>query len=264
MIKIGLAANVDPVSIVTMRLVIAIVLLWPTFALFRRDFLRIDRRGLLACGLVAVSNSTSALSFSVALTRLDGSIGQVLFTSYPLVVLGLLALRGESIRWWSLVSIGLALTGIYLLLGFSGKIDLIGLLLIILTIFFFSLHLVLIQWLLGDYPSQTVALYVLSLMAVIMGSIYLIRGNGLPSFSPTGWGVVLALGIFSTAVARLAMFGSVQRLGSGRMALIDQVETLLAVLWIVIFLGEQLTGVQWFGGMLVVIGASLAAWREGN
>ena len=264
MIKIGLAANVDPVSIVTMRLVIAITLLWPLFALFRPDVLRIDRRGLLACLLVAASNSTSALSFNIALARLDGSIAQVLYTLYPLIVLGLLALRGEPLRWWNLVSVAFALTGIYLLLGFSGKLDLFGLLPMCLTVFFFALHLVLIQWLLGDYPFQTVTLYVLSLMTAIMGTIYLIQGHGLPHFSPSGWGAVLALGIFSTAVARLTMFGSVQRIGSGRMALIDQLETPLAVLWVVIFLGERLTPIQWFGGLLVVIGATLAAWRKGN
>ncbi len=262
MIKIGLAADVDPVSIVTMRLVIAIALLWPLFALFRPDVLRIDRRGLLACLLVAASNSTSALAFNIALARLDGSVAQVLLTVYPLVVLGLLSLRGEPIRWWSLISVGLALIGIYLLLGFSGQIDLIGVLLMCLTIFFFSLHLVLIQWLLGGYPFQTVTLYVLSLMTLIMGSIYLIRGNGLPHFSSSGWGAVLALGIFSTAVARLTMFGSVQRIGSGRMALIDQMETPLAVLWVVLFIGERLTGIQWFGGLLVIIGATLAAWQK--
>ena len=60
------------------------------------------RRGLLACLLVAASNSTSALSFNIALARLDGSIAQVLYTLYPLIVLGLLALIavGGLIPFW--------------------------------------------------------------------------------------------------------------------------------------------------------------------
>jgi drug/metabolite transporter (DMT)-like permease len=57
------------------------------------------------------------------------------------------------------------------------------------------------------------------------------------------------------------MFEGVRLLGSGQVALLLPLETLLAVFWSVVFLGERLTFWEWVGGGLIMFSALLAIQR---
>ena len=56
---------------------------------------------------------------------------------------------------------------------------------------------------------------------------------------------------------RTIVFG----LGGSQVILMTPLETLLSVLWSVIFLQERLSGWQWLGGLFILISAMLAAKR---
>ena len=58
------------------------------------------------------------------------------------------------------------------------------------------------------------------------------------------------------------MFRAIQEIGSGQLALLSPLETLLAILWSVAFLQESLSLFQWFGGSLILSSALLAAFRS--
>ena len=64
-----------------------------------------------------------------------------------------------------------------------------------------------IQWFLYEERPRTVALYVVSFMALFTTLADLLKGWDRPSLSPEGWLVILIPGIFSTALARLAKGG---------------------------------------------------------
>lgn len=257
LVKIGLAAQVDPVTLVALRLITATAAFWTLLPLFWPSALCIDRRGLVRCAAVAAANSVSLLSFYTALTRIDASLAHMIFSLFPLVVLLLLAARGERIERRSIVRLGLGLLGIYLLIGLSGPIDLTGVLLVLTAVVGYALHATLIQWTLGSYPSQTVALYIVSFMALIVTAVRLLQPRPWTAPAPVGWGVILTTALISTVVARLALFAGIQRVGSGQAALLGLSETLLSVLWASLFLGERLTAAQWTGGLLILASAVL-------
>ncbi len=262
LIKVGLGARVDPVTLLTLRLVVATAIFWVGFALFRPDLLQINRRGLTGCAAVAAASATGYFCFYWAMTRIHASVAPMIFSLYPLVVLLLLALRGEPITKPSLVRFGLGILGIYLLIGPEGRVDLVGALLVLVAAGGNALHMALGQWYLSQVRPQTMALYVVSLMALMMTAARLLQPAPWQMPSPVGWGVILSTGLISTVVARLAMFAGIHRIGSGQTALLGPIETLLAVLWASLFLGERLSPVQWAGGLSILTSAMLATPRS--
>ena len=258
LVKVGLAARVDPVTLLTLRLVVAAAIFWGVFGLFWPDQLRIDWRGLVGCAAVATASATALFCFYWAMTRIAATVGPMIFSLFPLVVLLLLALRGEPIRRRSLVRLGLGILGVYLLIGPGGQVDLVGALLAAAAAVAYALHMTLGQMYLRQVRPQTMALYVVSFMALIVTAVRLLQPVPWQMPSLVGWGVILSTGLISTVAARLALFAGIQRIGSGQSALLGPIETALTVLWATLFLGEQLSPVQWAGGLSILVSALLA------
>jgi DME family drug/metabolite transporter len=252
LIRVGLTDNVSPVHLLTFRLVIASVALWGFFGLTRPGLLRIDRRGLMACTAAAAADCFASLCYYYSLTHIATSITHVIFSLYPVVALLLLALRGERISKLGVMGFGLALAGVYLLIGPGGHVNFIGAFLALGAALGYATHLALTQWYLGGYDSRTVASYVLGLITVMLCVVSLFESQPLSSISPTGWVIIVITGLVSSALARLALFAGIRRIGSARTALMAPVETLLPVLWAVIFLGDRLSPIQWGAGGLIV------------
>ncbi|MEZ4620702.1 MAG: hypothetical protein R2867_35045 [Caldilineaceae bacterium] len=70
----------------------------------------------------------------------------MMISTVPLVVLSLLALRGERFTYRHIIRLALGLGGIYLLLGPGGDIDPVGILLLVVAIFCFAVQITLLQW----------------------------------------------------------------------------------------------------------------------
>ncbi len=258
----AILAGLPPTAVLVGRMVIALALLLGFIIVLSPDRLTIDRRlGLIAL-LSGVINGIGFLTFFAALSRLDASIASMIFSLSPLVVLGLLALRGERMTRRHLVRLALGVGGVYLLIGPGGDVDMVGVALVMVTVITVSLHLVMVQWYLPGVPARTVTLYVNVGVTAVCVIAWQWAGRPWQDPGPTGWAAILALAIISTFLARLLLFIGVRRLGSGQIALLAPLETLLTVIWSFLFLGERLTAVQWLGGLLILLSMALARrWR---
>lgn len=261
LIKLGLTAGIGPVDQLALRMAVGALVLWTVFLIFKPQYIRIDRSGFCRCGLAAVTNGLSSLFYYLALTRIEASLAMVIFSVYPIMALGFLSFGGERITPLGWSRFALAITGVYLAVNPAGHGDVVGVLLVLGTAVFFALHLNLIQWHLNGYAPQTTALYVISLMALMLGGASLFQPHRIP-FSWTGCGVILTTGIVSTALARVAMFAGVRHIGSGEAALLGPMETLLAVAWAYVFLGERLSPLQLAGALLILGSASMSFWKR--
>lgn len=257
----AILAGLPPTAVLAARMIIALALLSGFIVLAAPDRLQINRQ----CGLIAVGsgmiNGIGFVTFFAALSRLDASISSMIFSLSPLVVLGLLALRGEPVTRRHFVRLTLGIGGVYLLIGPGGDVDLWGVFLVLMTIATYSLHLVIVQWSLSQVPARTVTLYVNLGATLVCAGWWLLSGRPWVNPGVNGWASILGLAIFSTFLARLLLFDSVRRLGSGQVALLAPLETLLTVLWSYLFLAERLTAVQWLGGILILLSLMLAAQR---
>jgi len=258
LVKAGLGAAVDPVTLLMSRMAVATLVLWGVFPLLWPGVTRIDRRGLVVCAAAAAANAISMLCYYLALVDLDASVAHMVFSLYPVAALLILAARGERIRKGSLVSVALGLVGVYLLITPGGRVDVGRAGLVLVSAVLYPFHMALVQWYLKDYRPQTVALYVVSFIAVIVTAVRALLPLPWEPLPAIGWIVVLVTAVVSTVLSRAALFAGIQRIGSGRSALLGPMETLLTVLWAVAFLGERLVALQWMGGVLVLAGGVLA------
>ncbi|MEZ4662102.1 MAG: DMT family transporter [Caldilineaceae bacterium] len=259
--KMAIDAGVEPTQLSVSRFGVAVLAMGLFLARYAPQKLKIDRRGLLITSAIGVTNGLGSLAFFWSLTRLDASVATILFAVNPLIVLLILALRGEKLTRRHLVRMALALSGVYLLLGVSGHVDGVGVLLVMCGVMGFTGQLVVMQWFLQGYDSHTLTFYVLAGMFGVMGLFWLMQGARWAPIEPVGWLAIGGMGIVGTFCGWLAMFVGIRHIGSGQVALLMPLETLLAVIWSVLFLNERMTSAQTLGSALILLSALLAMQR---
>ncbi len=256
-----LVGGANPSGLVTIRLIIATALHGLAIGLTAPALFRLKRSSGIIALLAGVTNGVGMLLYFMGLSRLSASITAMLLAMSPLIVLTLLVLRGEKLTRRHAVRICLALSGVYLVIGPGGNVDTVGVALILLSVLAFSTQMVLLQWYLRSLDPRTVAFYVSAGMLLVVGLYWL--GIGLPwqPLGTTGWVGLITLAVVSTFLARLAMYAAVTHIGSSQMSMLTPLEILLAVIWSVAFLGEQLTVAHVLGGALILVSTLLAIQR---
>lgn len=257
----AIQAGLDPTALVTIRLLLAAIFVGGTIGLTNFSLLKFDRRGLLVACTAGGVNGVGMLLFFWALTRVHASMASMIISINPLVVLSLLALRGEKFTWRHIVRLGLGLGGVYLLIGPGGQVDSIGVALLLIAVLCFAAHTVLLQWCLRGYDTRTVTFYISTSMALLVGIYWWGQGA---SWRAPGWHGWLAIGVLafvSTYLARLMLVAAISRVGGAQTALLAPVETLCTIVWSMLFLNERLTPLQWLGGALILSSALLALKR---
>lgn len=262
--RAAILGGMDSNQLLMLRMVIATTLFGLTIAVTARGSLRLPRKGLQAAIIVGAINAAGMILFFLSLNYLEASLGAMIIALSPPIVLTLLALRGERLTRRHLVRLGLALAGVYLLISPSGEVNWTGAALALVATFFFALQMAVTQWTLVSYPVRAVVFYVTGTMTVFVTGWWLLQGAVWIPPSPLGWLQVLMLAIVSTYFARLGYYAAIPRIGSGQLALLGPLETMLSVIWAVIFLHERLAPWQAVGGVLILASALLAVQRFGR
>ena len=242
-------------------MVLATLLMGVTIAASNPRRLKAPRRCVLIALGAGTLNAFGMVCYFLGLTYLEASMAAMIISLSPLAVLSLLALRGERVTYRHAVRMILALAGVYLLIGPGGDVSLVGVAWIMIAIIAFAMQLTILQWYLMEYDSMAVTFYVLIAMTAGVTVWWLIQGAPWQAPGALGWGAILMLAIVGTYFARLLLFASVARIGGGQTTMLTPLETLLAVLWSYLFLGERLGPVQMVGGVLILLSAMLAIRR---
>jgi len=260
--RAAVVGGMDPLAMLLARLAIAVVLMAVTLGLTRPELLRIDGELAKRVALVGGIAGVEICCFFLSLAWIDGSMSAMLKSVQPLVVLLLLAFGGERLTRRHLLRLAVAIVGIYLLVGPSGQLSSLGLLLTGLSVLLYAVQLVLLQWRLLEYDPRTVTLYLLVVMTVVVAVFWAVQGAAWSDPGVAGWSAILVMAVVSTYFARIAQFVAMRHIGGGQIALLWPVQTLLIILLSVLFLHERLTLFQWAGGLLVLISAGLAINRS--
>ncbi|MEM7344286.1 MAG: DMT family transporter [Chloroflexota bacterium] len=263
LMTIILKTGVDPTTLVTLRYILTTLLLGGTLVVTAPERLRIDRKGLLTCALAGLLFGTSFFLFALSLTRISTSIATMIAATAPLMVLLILATRGEPLTLRNITRLILGLVGVYFLIGVTGQVDLLGVGLILMTALTYAFYVVIIQAL-KDYDSQTVLIYIFGATMLFAMGLWAFQGGTSLQLSGRAWIAMGALVILATYVAQLCLFIAIRHIGGGQMALLNPVEVFLTVFWAILFLGDRLTPEQWLGGGLILASMVLAIKRIGR
>ena len=253
--------GVAPLELLLIRYGLSGIIIVLATCLDKPALLRISLRNLGLCLLCGVLYFASTWAYTAAFTYIHTSIAAILVSIYPLLVFLLLALRGEKLTWRNSVRLALGLSGIYLVIGPGGSVNLMGVLLVFTSALSYALYLVLMQWFLKAVPAKSITLYVTLTITFCLGVGWLLKGAPVSSMTMSIWLPMLFLVIGCTFLAQLFLFRAVNLMGSAQIALLSPLETLLALTWSALFLRENLSFLQMLGSSLILISMFLAVFR---
>ena len=255
--KQAINLGLPPLGVVALRTSFAAVLLLIVICLFRRQYLFIYPAGLLGCFLAGGINGIGSILYYSALGRIDASIGQLLYSLYPIFVMFWLWLDHQKPSRLTIIRLLMLLPALFLLTTTNHqKIDFLGVGMMLGASILYALHLPINQRVLFDMPAPTVTLYTLLAMSGIVVPAYLIFGQSIFPAIQVGWGAVVGLTIV-TFLSRLTLFLGVKHLGGLQTALLGLSELLVTLAFSYLWLGERLSATQWLGALLLVISLSL-------
>ncbi len=250
--KQAIMTGFSPLAAVALRTILAAVLLLVIVSLFRRQHLFIYPAGLLGCGLAGLLNGVGSLLYYLALGRLTVSMGQLLYSLYPVFLVIWMIVDHQPPKWLTYLRIGIALIGIVLLtLAAPGQVDWLGVGLMLGASIMYALHLPINQRVLYDIPAPTVTLYTLLAMSVVVVPAYFLFDRRLPP-SGVSWTPILALALV-TFLSRLTLFFGVKRLGGMQTALLGLSELIVSLVISHLWLHERLGSFQWVGAAFLGI-----------
>ena len=115
------------------------------------------------------------------------------------------------------------------------------------------------QWVLSEIPSRSATLYIITGMAITVSLARFITNPSLNALhSPvSGWVFIIILGL-TTALSRMAMFYSLEKLGGAQTAIINLTELTVSLSFAFLILGDRLYWYQWIGAVLLLGGGILA------
>ncbi len=258
--KLAITAGADSFTVAAIRTLIAVLLLWVIYGLFFRKYLYIYPAGLLGCVVVGAINGIGSLFYYGGLGLLDASMVQLLNGMYLVIAVLLSRLAGEPLDRRILTRVGLALLALLIITSGGDKtLNWLGVGLMLANALMFAGTVILSQFVLREMPAPTAALYILTTMAVIVVMAW--AGVGSPITTDVLSAALPAIAVLgiTTALSRLAMFASVQVLGSLRTAIIAVTEIGVALSLAYFVLGDRLTTTQIVG--VALLGISLLLIR---
>ncbi len=246
--KLAITLGFTPFAVVALRTGFAAVMLLLAIALFYPKYLYIFPVGLVGCALAGAINGFGSLLYYLALQRLDASIGQLLYSLYPFFVALWLILDHQPPSRLTIFRVGLATMAVLLLTSVPEQsVDPIGVFMMIGAAVLYAMHLPINQRVLYEVPAPTVALYTLLSMSAIVIPAYLLFDRAWPA-SNVPWMPVAGL-TFVTVFSRIALFLGVKKIGGMQTALLGLAELLIAIIFSYLWLGENLTLLQWMGAV---------------
>jgi drug/metabolite transporter (DMT)-like permease len=257
--KIALQLGFSPLFIVSFRSILATFLVFLFLVIFNRSFLRIYSLGLLGCAIAGAVNGLGSIFFYTALSFLDASIGQLLYSFYPLMVVFWLLLDRQTITRLTIIRLVISIIGAVLLISASAeKVSIQGAAMMLGAAGLYALHLIINQKVLYEAPTPTVTFYTLLSMAITVSVVFLIFDHQLPPPEATLQPVILLGAV--TAISRVLLFLGVKKIGGMETALLGMGELLVTVVTAQIFLKESLTYIQWVGAVLLLFSLILVGF----
>jgi drug/metabolite transporter (DMT)-like permease len=99
-------------------------------------------------------------------------------------------------------------------------------------------------------------------VGLMIPTILIFHGAGLPGYSPTQWLVVVISGIIGIAIADTWYLRALNLMGASRTGVIGMLYSPFVILLSMLFLAEALRPLQYLGFILVLGGILLVTWRR--
>lgn len=274
--RLAYAAGANVSTLLLLRFVMAIAVLWPVLLLSGRgrhiwEVIRRPKRllALLALGVIFAGNS---IAFFSALTYLHTAVVELLLYLYPGIVLVLSVMflherlglaRGMALL---LAVAGSALTvgppGSVGLPGITGGLVLLGLALGVSAALIYATYIVLGNRLAAGTPADVTGVVSMTgtTLVFVVGAL---AGDGTRlALSVSAWAAIGAVALFSTVIATSFFLAGLERLGPSRAAIVATVEPVVTLILATVVLHDPPRWFQVVGGVFILLAVVLAQFSS--
>ncbi|HLW02152.1 MAG TPA: DMT family transporter [Ktedonobacterales bacterium] len=270
--RLAYAAGANVSTVLLLRFVLALAVLWPVLLLGRRGkyiwaVIKQPRR-LLSLLVLGVLFSGNSIAFFTALTYLHTAVVELLLYLYPGVVLVLSAIfLRERLGLMKLLALlcavaGSALTvgplGAVALPGVTGGKVLLGLGLGLSAALIYATYIVVGNRLAAGTPADVTAAVSMTgtMLVFIVGALF---GDGATlRLSVHGWLAIAGVALFSSVIATSFFLAGLERLGPSRAAILATVEPVVTLTLATLVLHDPPLWFQVVGGGLILVAVVLA------
>jgi drug/metabolite transporter (DMT)-like permease len=253
--KIGLT-EISPLLLVSLRYVVASLVLVPV-AVLRGEHRALDRRAALKLAFLGITGYSVAQGLQcVGLYHLPAvTVTFILnFTPVMVLVIGLVFLDTPPTTR-QVAGIVLVIAGAYIYFGGVPADSITGVIITLVSGLGWAAYLVAGRAFFkpGDIGPLGLSAFAMGVGTVfIAGSAWFIEG--FTALSPSGWGIVLWLGVVNTAAAFFLWNHALQRVEAFEISILQNTMLIQIAVLSVIFLGETLTAMKMLGMAAVFVG----------
>jgi drug/metabolite transporter (DMT)-like permease len=259
--------GLDPLSVITFRVLFAFGLLLAAVVPLRPGLLRVEARKLpvlVLYGFVAVALNFTCYFYALQYITVTTAI--ILVYTYPAIVTLLSRLVfQERLERWKLLALLMTLVGVFLVAqGYAPEqliLNLKGALLALTTAAAIAFYNLMGKRLLGGLNPWTLTLY-----GFLFGGLFLTgwrswQGAEL-GYPLLAWVLILVLALFPSILAYGLYLKALKHLEASRAAITATLEPVLAALLAFTVLGERIEPLQALGGLLVLGGVAVLRLRS--
>jgi drug/metabolite transporter (DMT)-like permease len=212
---------------------------------------------LFALGGLGYSIQSSL--FFLGLQRLSASLSSLLFYAYPVFVALLMwrvVRRPPTRQEW--LAMGLALVGVVIIVSpglaqpGASSVDLLGVVLLLVSACGYGIYIMISEKLVQRAGALVSTAWITAGAGVAYNLVGLLLRDWRPPSTPQGWGIILAMIVFSTILPLVTLLAGLRRVGPTTASLLSTLEPVVTIALAVVFLGEAIGAAQVGGGALVL------------
>ena len=256
--RMSILLGFTPFAVVAIRTGLAALLMFVIIIFFQRKFLYIFPLGLAGCFLAGAINGFGSILYYLALGNLSASLGQLLYSLYPLFVAVFTVLDKQPVSRLTMIRVGIAAVAVILLTSVDGiAAPLTSVLMMVGSAVLYALHIPINQRVLYEIPAPTVTLYTLLAMSVVTIPFFLLTGSHMPVPGVSWWPLLLLT--FVTFASRLTLFLGIKNIGGLQAAILGLAELFITIVISHFLLGEMLSWTQLLGAAILGISLLMVA-----
>jgi len=236
------------------------------YLLLRRIRIRLNRAQVFRLFILGgVFNLLQAVFFVAAIKYISAGLNTLLFFIHPLLVALFYYFRGEKLSRGTAAAIFVSFGGLALVLGASlGRVNSLGIVLSLGAAVCYTAFIVLGNRVVEDIDPVVMSTFI-SLFTVV--SLLLLSGIegglGTPA-TVKGWLAAAGCGIVTSNIALFTFFSGITAVGATTASIISNLEPVTAVVLSALLFSQRLTGMQCWGGALILAGGAIAVLSKKN
>ena len=256
--------GLEPLQIVSLRMLFAAIFIAPFFLIKLKKFSFHDHRfSILLIGLLNTALPFSLFAYA-SVNLGAGSLSVIQATVPILTALLLFTLYRDEFSYMKLLGVLIGFSGLFLLAGPSGELDLISSILCVIASMSYAISGVYLANTPSSINNSFIGMGSLIVGAVILSPFLFYYGKANLAISTSSWLYIAILGVINTSLAYVIFIKLIKRIGSLNASFVTYLVPVSSISLGILILDEVFTMDMIIGSSLIFLGVFFSNKQKAN